>query len=235
MKRARLAAAPADGASAAQDVRAAPAPATGRARRRGSRGQVLVIFAGALIALLSLCAVVIDVSWYWASTLRVQRAADAAALAGVVSLPGDIPAARGNRGDGGRPERLHGEQQLPGGRQDARRTSPGCARVPDPNNDRQLDVTVSEPVNTFFMRLIGINSITATRSSKALYVLPVPMGSPAGLLRDLPAQLCVRGDRMPQRNQLQHHCGRARGRWRQSGQPGLLRRGHLPGRRRGKR
>ena len=53
-----------------------------------------------------------------------------------------------------------------------------CA-VPDPTNDRQLDVTVSEPVSTFFMRLVGINSITATRSSKALYVLPVPMGSPS--------------------------------------------------------
>ena len=34
-------------------------------------------------------AVVIDISWYWSSALRLQRAADAAALAGVVYLPGD--------------------------------------------------------------------------------------------------------------------------------------------------
>ena len=54
-------------------------------RRRASRGQVLVIFAGGLIALLSLSAVVIDVSWYWANTLRVQRAADAAALAAIAA------------------------------------------------------------------------------------------------------------------------------------------------------
>ncbi len=52
-----------------------------------------MIFAGALVALLSLSAVVIDVSWYWANTLRVQRAADAAALAGVVDLPGDVAGA----------------------------------------------------------------------------------------------------------------------------------------------
>ena len=60
-------------------------PAT-KARRR-SRGQVIVIFAGAMLAFMGLMAIVIDVSWYWANTLRVQRAADAAALAGVVWLP----------------------------------------------------------------------------------------------------------------------------------------------------
>ena len=36
-----------------------------------------------------LMALVIDVSWYWVNSLRVQRAADAAALAGAVLLPSD--------------------------------------------------------------------------------------------------------------------------------------------------
>ena len=36
-----------------------------------------------------LSAAVIDMSWYWTNNLRMQRAADAAALAGVVCLPGD--------------------------------------------------------------------------------------------------------------------------------------------------
>ncbi|HEX7472339.1 MAG TPA: pilus assembly protein TadG-related protein, partial [Candidatus Limnocylindrales bacterium] len=48
------------------------------AARRRSRGQVIVIFAGAMLAFMGLMAIVIDVSWYWANTLRVQRAADAA-------------------------------------------------------------------------------------------------------------------------------------------------------------
>ena len=43
---------------------------------------------------------------------------------------------------------------------------------------RQLDVTVSAPVGTFFMRIFGIDTITATRTAKAIYVQPVPMGSP---------------------------------------------------------
>jgi Flp pilus assembly protein TadG len=150
-----------------------PAP-EGRPRQRG---QILVIFAGSLLVLLGFCAIVIDVSWYWANGLRVQRAADAAALAGVVSLPGNlavgqataVTAAAQNgytltnncQGDGKTPVSL-----------------PGMCANADAANDRQLDVTISEPVNTFFMHLFGINSITATRTSKAIYVLPVPMGSP---------------------------------------------------------
>jgi Flp pilus assembly protein TadG len=150
-------------------------------RRRGSRGQVLVIFAGGLIALLSFCAVVIDVSWYWANTLRVQRAADAAALAGVVSLPGAIATAESTAVTAAG---QNGYTVTNSCQADGRTPSsaPGMCADPDPNNDRQLDVTISEPVNTFFMRLVGINSITATRSSKALYVLPVPMGSPLNYL-----------------------------------------------------
>ena len=54
-----------------------------RVTPRKSRGQILVIFAGAIVALLTLCSLVVDVAWYWSVNLRIQRAADAAALAGV--------------------------------------------------------------------------------------------------------------------------------------------------------
>ena len=64
-----------------------------RPSQRRKNGQVLVIFVGALIALIGIVAVVVDVSWYWASSLRVQRAADAAALAGAVYLPSDTTSA----------------------------------------------------------------------------------------------------------------------------------------------
>ena len=139
--------------------------------------KVLVIFAGGLIALLSLCAVVIDVSWYWANTLRVQRAADAAALAGVVNLPGNVAGAQSlavqAAGQNGYalPTRASTGTMTPS-------ALPGICAQPDAANDRQLDVTVTAPVSTFFMRLVGINSVTATRTAKAKYELPVPMGSP---------------------------------------------------------
>ena len=49
---------------------------------------MLVLFVVSIFVLTGITAIVVDVSWYWANTLRVQRAADAAALAGVVWLPG---------------------------------------------------------------------------------------------------------------------------------------------------
>ena len=37
---------------------------------------------------------------------------------------------------------------------------------------------VTAPVQTFFLGLVGLNTITITRDAHAEYVLPVPMGSP---------------------------------------------------------
>ena len=67
-------------------------PSAACARRGRSRiataGQMLVLFVMSIFVLTGITAIVVDISWYWANTLRVQRAADAAALAGVVWLPG---------------------------------------------------------------------------------------------------------------------------------------------------
>ena len=54
---------------------------------RRQRGQVLVFFVVAIFVIIGLIAVVIDVAWYWSNTLEIQRAADAAALAGAPRLP----------------------------------------------------------------------------------------------------------------------------------------------------
>ena len=54
-------------------------------------GQLIPLFALSIFVIMGMMAIVIDVSWYWSNTLKVQRAADAAALAGAVWLPGDVP------------------------------------------------------------------------------------------------------------------------------------------------
>jgi hypothetical protein len=131
-----------------------------------------VIFAGGLVFFIGLMAVVIDVSWYWANTLRVQRTADAAALAGAPYLPASTvnaykyavaEATKNGYTDGASSVTVTPLQ-------DSVAVNGG-----DP---RQLDVTVSAPVPTFFMRIFGISTITATRTAKGIYVQPVPMGSP---------------------------------------------------------
>ena len=141
-----------------------------RARIRQG-GQLIPFFALSIFVLLGMMAIVIDVSWYWSNTLKVQRAADAAALAGAVWLPGNVPVAYSTA------------------RQEATKngytTGSGITVTPIQNsltsggtNPNELDVTVTAPVNTFFMRVFGFTSITATRASKAEYIQPVPMGSP---------------------------------------------------------
>ncbi len=145
-----------------------PGPGTTRLRSRAAeRGQVIVIFAGGIVLFMLLLAVVVDVSWYWANNLRAQRAADAAALAGAVYLPGDrAPADSKARAEAAKNGYTNG--------------TGGVVVTPtqDVVNNRQLNVRVTAPVGTFFMRVIGITSIQGSRTSKAEYVLPVPMGSP---------------------------------------------------------
>ncbi len=143
----------------------------GDAKRKRSRGQVLVMFAGGMIFFIGLMAIVIDVSWYWANTLRVQRAADAAALAGAVYLPGNVPNGKTYALAEAKKNGYQDGLAVPGG-------TISVVPTQDANDVRQLDVTVSAPVGTFFMRVFGINTITASRTAKAIYVQPVPMGSP---------------------------------------------------------
>ncbi len=142
--------------------RAAPAPSP----RRRSRGQVIVIFAGAMLAFMGLMAIVIDVSWYWANTLRVQRAADAAALAGVVWLPNLYSSA----------DTTARAEATKNGYTQGGVTN--ITTMKDPVNDRKLIVTISTSTPSFFARVIGLASFPITRTSKAEFILPVAMGSP---------------------------------------------------------
>ena len=135
-------------------------------RPSGARGQILVIFAGGMILFLLLMALIIDVGWYWSGQLKMQRAADAAALAGVVYLPGDYASAN---------KAVLAIAKMNGYVPDA---DTSVTSAIDANNIRQLDVTITDKIGTFFLRTIGIQGISATRSSRALYVVPVPMGSP---------------------------------------------------------
>jgi Putative Flp pilus-assembly TadE/G-like len=134
--------------------------------RVGRRGQVVVIFAGALLLLMMMVALVVDVSWYWVNSLRVQRAADSAALAGAVMLPNKPSQAY----------TLAYEEAKKNGYP----VGAGITVTPlqDPDNDRRLNVTIHAPIGTFFMRVIGIDQIGVTRTAKAEFTLPVPMGSP---------------------------------------------------------
>lgn len=156
-----------------------PASTSTKPTRFAQRGQLLVVFVLSIFVLTGFIALVIDVSWYWSNSLRVQRAADAAALAGAVDLPGN-PGTVGTHplgtGIGDALDQAKKNGYTAGG--GVTITAQQDSVVVTGGNPNQMDVTVTAPVNTFFMRIFGVQTIQASRSSKALFTLPVPMGSP---------------------------------------------------------
>ena len=139
-----------------------------RPKTERSRGQILILFVMAIFVFTGMVALVIDVSWYWVNSLRVQRAADAAALAGVVQLPNNAVSAYA----------LARAEAKKNGYDDAS-AAIAISPLQEPlTTGRRLVVTVSAPVDMFFMRIFGITQVQATRTARAEFVLPVPMGSP---------------------------------------------------------
>ena len=138
-------------------------------------GMALPLVAAMLVVLLGVSAFAVDLGWLYLNGARLQRAADSAALAGVVFLPGDtagvnnntLGAANANSYDigtinnnpvaGGGPDDLDWRQLA----------------------DNKLEVTVATQIPTFFVKLFGFDSFDITRMATAEYVKPVPMGSPA--------------------------------------------------------
>ncbi|MFN8619917.1 MAG: pilus assembly protein TadG-related protein [Chloroflexota bacterium] len=147
------------------------------ARRSGrseqERGQVIVLFVIMAVALIGCVAIVTDVSWLWVNQQRMQRAADAAALAGAIYLPGDpttaYSTARAEAAKNGYTNGTNGVVVTP---------------MQDPHNKRRLNVTITGPVGTYFARVFCMSDDTCLArvnvgaTGKAEYVLPVPMGSP---------------------------------------------------------
>lgn len=134
---------------------------------RDERGQSFVMVALMLTALLGFVGIVIDVGWYEVNLIRVQRAADAAALAGVVYLPGNLA---------GGVTAAQNESAKNGFANNG--TSVIVTATRDPVNDKIMNTSVTAPVRTYFARLFGVTSFTASRRARAEFILPVPMGSP---------------------------------------------------------
>ena len=137
------------------------------------QGQALVIFVFATFVLIGAAAVATDASWLFVSQQRMQRAADAAALAGAVYLPGDpsgaYATALAEAARNGFPDATDGISVRPS---------------TDPGNPRRLVVDIDQPVGTYFARVFCIDDRACLKvvdvgvQGRAEFVVPVPMGSP---------------------------------------------------------
>lgn len=129
------------------------------------RGAVLVWTAGALVLLMGMAAFAVDLGWFYLNASRLQAAADAASLAGVVNLPSD-----------------------PGGAHTKAVTASGANGFPigaDTSlsdavlDDNAYEVSLTTSVDTFFLRVLGFDQIDVSRSAVAQYIKPVRLGSPS--------------------------------------------------------
>ena len=139
----------------------------GRLRRADEQGQAIILVALLATALMGFIGLVTDLAWYQLNLVRVQRAADAGALAGSVYLPGNVPGAKA--------------AALGATAQNGYTNGVGGVTVTaqqDPTNAQLLNVAVSTSIRTWFMQVFGVMSIGASRNARAEFVLPVPMGSP---------------------------------------------------------
>ena len=134
------------------------------------RGAALVWIAGSLVVLLTTAAFATDLGWILLWNSRLQAAADAAALAGVVNLPG-----------------------FPGLAQTDAETAAGvngfavpadATLTPTVLADNQYHVRMDTEVDTFFLRLIGFDTFALSQESTAQYVKPVRLGSPDNTFGD---------------------------------------------------
>ena len=144
------------------------------------RGQTTLLVGLFTLVLLGFFGLVADIGWLQLSLARIQRASDAAALAGAPYLPGNvsgaITAARNEATKNGYTDGVNGAS---------------VAVVQDTTNPNLLDVTITAPVQLQVARLFGVSAYSGSRNAKAEFILPVPMGSPQAYYGIY--QLCVNG------------------------------------------
>jgi Flp pilus assembly protein TadG len=145
-------------------------------RRSDESGIVVVWFALCLIVLMAFVGVAIDLSNWWRVANRLQATSDAAALAGVVRMPGDLG------------EPTNEARRVAAANGFDHSVAPVQVDVAQGRTPAQLKVTTRTTVTNSFLGLLGIKTTNLARTSIAEYQGPVPMGSPENLLGSDPDQ-----------------------------------------------
>jgi hypothetical protein len=128
---------------------------------RDEGGFVLPWLALMLIVLVAMAGFGVDVWNWWYSAQKMQRAADAGALAGVTLMP-DLTAAGAKAHDLVVQNGYSSSTAVQGAK------------------TNQLVVTVDDTVNNYFTSLLGLSTTKLKRSATAEFNAPVSMGAPRG-------------------------------------------------------
>jgi Flp pilus assembly protein TadG len=148
---------------------------TARRRRGKDDGYAMPFLAITLVVLLGFAGLGVDFWQWWHATQRLQRAADASALAGVIYLPGNSTSARATAVDA-----AVANGYVSGDVQTFTSSDDPALR---PN---QMRVQVTQTVRNGFLGVFGIQNTTIRRDATAEYSGTVPMGSPINQMGNQP-------------------------------------------------
>jgi Flp pilus assembly protein TadG len=131
------------------------------ARKRGATGQVLVLVAIGIIVVMGFAALAVDVGQFWSVRRDMQTAADAGAVAGAIALRlSQDPTAAANSATA-----MNGFTNG---------TNSVTVKVNNPpasgiyaGNTSYVEVIVTQPQPTYFMRVLGYNRVTVGARSVA--------------------------------------------------------------------
>jgi len=140
------------------------------------RGAALALVATSLFLLMGVAAISADLGYYYLSASRIQRAADAASLAGVVHLPQQPGTASSTAI----------EIALLNGYEDGDVAS-NTTVSPSAISANQLEVRISTEVDTFFAKVLGWETMTIARTAVAEYIPPLRLGSPSNVFGNDPS------------------------------------------------
>jgi hypothetical protein len=132
-------------------------------RSDGEAGYTMIMTALVLIPLLAFAGLSVDVGSWYARGQQIQRAADAAALAGASLMP-DFPAAQ--------------TEALTTARKNGFVSGGSITVSVTQRDERRIAVTIKDSdVRRYFSSLF-VSTMSISRTATAEFVLPVPLGSP---------------------------------------------------------
>ena len=137
---------------------------------KSESGVTLPLVALMMVTLLGIASFAVDLGWFYLNASRIQRAADASALAGVIHMP-NAPATASTVAHEIAQTNGYEDLGIPG-------TYPTVVASGVVSQPTQLRVTVTDEVPTFFLKVFGMSSQVITRTAQAEFVPPLPMGSP---------------------------------------------------------
>ncbi|MBV8527781.1 MAG: hypothetical protein JOZ75_05660 [Candidatus Dormibacteraeota bacterium] len=157
-----------------------------RRSARAQRGQVLSIFAIMSLVLFALVGLALDAGISYFSSAGLDRGAAASALAGVPYMPDGWSSGTANNEvqaiavKNGFTNGSAGVTVTACQVDSGHSTLAPCGTSANPAADNLLAAKICEPVQSTFLRLIGIGTHTECRTAIAEYLRPILMGSPGG-------------------------------------------------------